>query len=79
MSKVYILARIDTNKGFNPEYANAFIHKRDAINQMVIEFLETRKKPEYEEEYAICDGDSYAYIGSYLYWVIFETEIKKSK
>lgn len=44
MNKVYILTRIDTNKGYNPEYAKAFRNKEDAINQMAVEFFETRKK-----------------------------------
>lgn len=76
MNKVYILTRIDTNKGFNPEYAKAFSNKRDAIHQMAVEFFETREKPEYEKESADCDGESYAYIGFYLYWDIFESEVK---
>lgn len=76
MNKVYILTKIDINKGFNPEYAKAFRNKEDAINQMAIEFFETRKKTEYEEECAHYDGDSFAYIGFYFYWDIFESEIK---
>lgn len=76
MNKVYILTRIDINKGFNPEYAKAFRNKEDAINQMAVEFFETRKKPEYEEENAYSDGDSFAYIGFYVYWDILESEVK---
>ena len=76
MGKVYILTRIDTDKGFNPEYAKAFRNKWDAISQMEVEFFETRRNPKYAEENAHCDGDSYAYIGFYLYWDIFESDVK---
>ena len=58
MGKVYILTRIDTDKGFNPEYAKAFRNKWDAISQMEVEFFETRRNPKYAEENAHCDGDN---------------------